>query len=266
MQLRGGGRRGSFGQGREGFGGRRQGQGRGRSGPRNNQWIWKDDLMGSGDLRGEEDVVPEEHHPQDHADSKWGGRLEKKEQHDPWGPKAKDSLGTETAPTGAGNNQNCHNAESSHATYQTSKKACEICGMFAHDTSECPRQSCDICGFTNHTTYGCKKCLPWNYGPELCATQVEDQSFMFIDECVDPRVAREKASTTVISVINGSANAKQIELEFMNLIGADAWRWHARPIGEKKFLMRFSTAKMASQWSNLKNLTMRNEAQLKIET
>lgn len=29
--------------------------------------------------------------------------------------------------------------------------------------------------------------------------------------------------------------------------------------------MRFPTTKMANQWSNLKNLTMRNEAQLKIE-
>lgn len=29
--------------------------------------------------------------------------------------------------------------------------------------------------------------------------------------------------------------------------------------------MRFPTAKMAMQWSNLKNLTMRNEAQIKIE-
>lgn len=29
------------------------------------------------------------------------------------------------------------------------------------------------------------------FGPELCATQVEDQSFMFIEECIDPRVTKE---------------------------------------------------------------------------
>jgi hypothetical protein len=51
----------------------------------------------------------------------------------------------------------------------------------------------------------------------------------------------------------------------MNLIGADAWRWRVRPIGDGKFLMRFPTTKMANQWSNLKNLTMKNEAQIKIE-
>lgn len=51
----------------------------------------------------------------------------------------------------------------------------------------------------------------------------------------------------------------------MNLIGADGWKWHARQVADDKFLMRFPTAKMALQWSNLKNLTMRNKAQIKIE-
>jgi hypothetical protein len=51
----------------------------------------------------------------------------------------------------------------------------------------------------------------------------------------------------------------------MNLIGADGWKWHARQVADDKFPMRFPTTKMALQWSNLKNLTMRNEAQIKIE-
>jgi hypothetical protein len=37
----------------------------------------------------------------------------------------------------------------------------------------------------------------------LCAAQVEDQSFFYIDECIDPRVAQEKASTTVIFSCQG---------------------------------------------------------------
>jgi hypothetical protein len=99
----------------------------------------------------------------------------------------------------------------------------------------------------------------------LCATQVEDQSFFYIEECIDPRIAREKASTAVITVLSGAVNAKMIEVEFMNLIGTDSWRWIVRPIGEGKFLLRFPTAKMAQEWSCLKNLTMRNEARLQIE-
>jgi hypothetical protein len=52
-------------------------------------------------------------------------------------------------------------------------------------------------------------------------------------------VAHEKASTVVIKVVEGNANAKQIEFEFMNLIGADTWRWRARPIAEKSSCLGF---------------------------
>lgn len=134
-----------------------------------------------------------------------------------------------------------------------------------HSTDECRRQICELCGLSNHCAYDCKECLPWNYGPELCATQVEGQIFFHIDECIDPRVSKEKSSTAVITVLSGDTNAKLIELEFMNLIGADAWRWHARPVGDGKFLLRFPTARMVMEWSRLRNLTLGNDAQIKIE-
>jgi hypothetical protein len=67
-----------------------------------------------------------------------------------------------------------------------------------------------------------------------------------MEECIDPRVALEKASTAVITVTCGTANAKNIEFEFMNLIGGDAWRWKAHTIADSKFLLRFPTAKMVS--------------------
>ena len=102
---------------------------------------------------------------------------------------------------------------------------------------------CEICGLGNHVTYNCKRCLPWNYGPELCATQVEDQSFFFIDENIDPRLAREKDSTAIISILEGHATGKHIEQVFMNIHGSDTWKWKARQIGEKKFIMRFPNAR-----------------------
>jgi hypothetical protein len=52
--------------------------------------------------------------------------------------------------------------------------------------------------------------------------QVEDQSFFYIEECIDPRVAKERACTIVIYVVSGSVNPKHLELKFMNLIDADA--------------------------------------------
>jgi hypothetical protein len=51
---------------------------------------------------------------------------------------------------------------------------------------------CEIYGCNTHTTYDCDSYLPWNYGPELCATQVEGHNFFHIDEIIDPKIAREK--------------------------------------------------------------------------
>lgn len=87
------------------------------------------------------------------------------------------------------------------------------------------------------THLNARKCLPWNYGPELYATQVEDQSFFYIEECIDPRATREKSSIAVISVVSGDVNARLIEMEFANLIRIESWRWIARPVGENKFLL-----------------------------
>lgn len=70
-----------------------------------------------------------------------------------------------------------------HAQLRT---ACEVCGLFNHATKDCRRLFCEICGLHNHVTYECKGCVPWNTGPELCAAQVEDQSFFFIEESIDP--------------------------------------------------------------------------------
>lgn len=48
-----------------------------------------------------------------------------------------------------------------------------------------------------------KKCLPWNFGPELCAAKVQDHSLFYIDECIDHRVPKEKVNGGVISLLSG---------------------------------------------------------------
>lgn len=79
---------------------------------------------------------------------------------------------------------------------------CAFCHFKNHFTKDCKHQfPCDICGFDDHVVFDCKKCLPWNFGLELCATQVEDQSFFYIDEKVDKRMIKEKSSTTIITVV-----------------------------------------------------------------
>lgn len=60
---------------------------------------------------------------------------------------------------------------------------CAFCHLKNHLTREC--RHCfpyEICGYDDHVLFDCMKCIPWNFGPELCAAQVEDQSFFFIEE------------------------------------------------------------------------------------
>ena len=217
MQNRGGGRGNDSGQSRGGFGGGFPERGRGRMPPRNNSWKRKDGGMlemkeGSkpnAEPQGKEDVGQNP----DPVKSRWEGQMGKQED-------TQSSWAKGNSPSAG------HPSEGKPQQIPSSgmneRTACEKCGMYNHNTQDCRRQFCERCGFANHNTFDCKKCLPWHYGPELCATQVEDQSFFYIDECIDPRVAREKSSTAVISVVSGDVNAKLIEMEFTNLIGGDS--------------------------------------------
>lgn len=144
--------------------------------------------------------------------------------------------------------------------------ACDVCGLFNHLTKDCRRLLCKIYGYTNHSAYDCKRCVLWNTGPELCAAQVEDQNFFFIEECVDPRVAREKECIGVINIIQGQATAKQIEQQFMYLVGSNSWKWNARQVGENRFVMRFPNAKMVTDWGKFKALAMNDvDALIKVQ-
>ena len=144
--------------------------------------------------------------------------------------------------------------------------ACENCGLFNHVTRVCRKVLCEICGFNNHTAYDCKRCVSWNTSPELCAAQVEDRSFFFIEELIDPRVSREKESIAVISIVQGHATGKQIEQQFMHVAGSSTWKWNARQVGENRFVMRFPNAKLVFDWSQFEALTMKEaNAQMKVE-
>lgn len=53
---------------------------------------------------------------------------------------------------------------------------------------------------------------------------MEDQSFFFIEESVDPRVSKEEECIGVINIIQGHATVKQIEQQFMYLVGSNSWK------------------------------------------
>jgi hypothetical protein len=109
-----------------------------------------------------------------------------------------------------------------------------------------------LCGLNNHNSYECNRDPLWNFGPELCATQVPDQSFFFIDEHIDQRINREKASIAIITVTDGDLFAKQLEAEFKNILNDGTWRWNAKMVNDKKYTMRFPYAKMVQDYSRFK--------------
>jgi len=130
------------------------------------------------------------------------------------------------------------------------KMGCDFCGLKNHSTAECKkRNACELCGLNNHASLDCKRVPLWNFGPELCAAQVPDQGFFYIEEQLDQKIMREKASTTIITVINGTLTAKQIEVEFRRIVGADISKWNAKQVAPDKFTMRFPNPKMVLDYS-----------------
>jgi hypothetical protein len=93
-------------------------------------------------------------------------------------------------------------------------------------------------------------------GPELCPAQVENQSF-YIEENVEPRALKEKASTAVITVIKCEVTAKHIENESRSAVDKNIWKWSDRKIANNKFAMRFSDAKMVHVYNNFNFLGMK---------
>jgi hypothetical protein len=107
-----------------------------------------------------------------------------------------------------------------------------------------------MCGLHNHDSYDYRREPLWNFGPELCAAQVHNQSFFYMDEHTDLRASREKASTTIITVIASELSARQIEQEFHNIPSSQhTWKWIAKKLAENKFLMRFPKAKLVQDFS-----------------
>jgi len=89
-------------------------------------------------------------------------------------------------------------------------------------------------------------------GPELCAAQVPDQSFFHIDERIDQKTSRDRSSTAIITVVRGELTAKQIELEFRNIVNHKYWKWSAKALAKNKLAMRFPNSKMVHDYSKFK--------------
>lgn len=262
----GGGGHGWGGGGGRGWGGG-QSQGQGRGGPGTGRGRNTQDCKHQPQIENKREGDDEKPPAQAKINEKWdkaAGPVEDKQDQDTPGEQnsqTEDNQGnnsqkTDEVPPNTSNNDN-------PAQNRTS---CEICGFFNHLTKDCRRLQCEICGYNNHTTYDYKRCVLWNTGPELCVAQVEDQSFFFIEENIDPRISREKECIGVINIIQGHATAKQVEQQFMFLVGSNSWKWNARQVGENRFVRRFPTAKLLRDWGKVKAMAMNDvDAVMKVE-
>ena len=86
----------------------------------------------------------------------------------------------------------------------------------------------------------------------MCCSDPESEFFFHIDEHIDQKTSRDRSSTAIITVVRGELTAKQIELEFCNIISHEYWKWSAKALAKNKFAMRFPNAKMVHDYSKFK--------------
>lgn len=255
---RGGGRRDGFGAGRHGRGAGRTGGrlfvwqrssgGRGRGSgdlsgegrsvhERSNQEEWSRDGGEEGDIQQEADPVQ-----MGASSSTWdkaaeGGWKEKKDEdqaRDQWKDHGHQPKQQQKEPA--------TEIQDSHPSQP--RQGCDYCGLKNHQIEECKKNACEICGMSNHKAFDCRREPSWSMGPELYAAQVHNQSFFYIDEHIDQRVIRHRASLAIITVIRGVLTAKELEMEFRSILNPDTWRWNARQVADNKYVMRFPNAKI----------------------
>ncbi|TVU01395.1 hypothetical protein EJB05_53164, partial [Eragrostis curvula] len=157
--------------------------------------------------------------------------------------------------------------ESSHAKSCAGETGCFKCGNKGHAAQACPNpMRCDKCGAFGHAGEQCKSRKLWEYVAPMCATQVEGQGFFCIPDCPSDINLKERSITALITVVSGSVTSREIETEFKELLGSNAWRWIARMVEDNKFTVRFPTAQMIKDWGRFRPLGMRSvHAQIAID-
>jgi hypothetical protein len=74
----------------------------------------------------------------------------------------------------------------------------------------------------------------------MCRFQAPDRGFFFMPGQSSSKLIQERATSVVITIIEGSATCREIEQSF-NIIFGDSWRCTARAIGHNQYTMRFPT-------------------------
>jgi hypothetical protein len=186
--------------------------------------------------------------------SPWEGQVNRSEE------KNEDSWKGNPHPMGEDGPKDSHVKKEVTRNFNLDRSGCAFCHFKNHLTKDCRHHfPCDICGtivmimLCLTAKNACHGILVRNFVLHKLRIKV----FFYIEERVDNRMIKEKSSTAIITVVQGNVGEKQIELEFMNMLGNNLWRWSARSMGDNKFVMRFPDPKMIGDLGYFRPLGMR---------
>jgi hypothetical protein len=75
----------------------------------------------------------------------------------------------------------------------------------------------------------------------MCGFQAHGRGFFYMPDHSSAKQSKERASSVVITVLEGDVTHRELEKEF-NVAFGDSWRCTARSLGPNQYIMRFPTA------------------------
>jgi hypothetical protein len=116
---------------------------------------------------------------------------------------------------------------------------------------------CIICGDVHATKLIYPEFQPGEAVAPFVGSAVPGGGFFVIPDIRNAAPAK-KMHQAVVEVVEGDASANQIEREFTQWAGNTCnWRFYAKPMFAKKFLMRFPSAKDIDAWIHFGKTNMR---------
>uniref|UniRef100_A0ACD6A0M9 Uncharacterized protein n=1 Tax=Avena sativa TaxID=4498 RepID=A0ACD6A0M9_AVESA len=107
---------------------------------------------------------------------------------------------------------------------------CHNCNVSGHLVAHFPTIRCARCDKLGHTSHVCQTILPWQCVASMFGFQPPGQGFFYLPDTSTPKQLKGKASTVIITVVEGVVNARDIEMEFNGGFFGAGWRCIARAI------------------------------------
>jgi hypothetical protein len=116
---------------------------------------------------------------------------------------------------------------------------------------------CTIRGDVHSDKFVFYEPLPWEVAAPFVGAAVPGNGFFVIPDIRNAAPAK-KIYQGVVEVLEGDVSANQLEHEFTQWAGASCnWRWYAKPMSAKKFLMHFPSARDIDAWVHFGRTNLR---------